>query len=112
MLEHGLSKLFIFDIDVDVGKVAIEQLILLDCRYERDVTFVEVDIANEDDVNVKVAEIAETCGRIDILVSFAGITGSKLAIEYPLDAWKAIFDVNVYGTFLVARAVARYGMHS
>ena len=47
-------------------------------------------------------------GGIDILLCFAGITDSKLAVEYPIEQWRRIFDVNVHGSFLVARAVARF----
>jgi NAD(P)-dependent dehydrogenase (short-subunit alcohol dehydrogenase family) len=46
-------------------------------------------------------------GRIDILVTSAGITGPNVTTwEYPLDAWRDVLDVNLTGTFHCARAVA------
>ena len=46
-------------------------------------------------------------GRIDILVTSAGITGPNATTwEYPLDAWRNVLDVNLTGTFHCARAVA------
>ena len=46
-------------------------------------------------------------GRIDILVTSAGITGPNVATwEYPLDAWRDVLDVNLTGTFHCVRAVA------
>jgi 3-oxoacyl-[acyl-carrier protein] reductase len=47
-------------------------------------------------------------GRIDVLVCSAGITGPNTTVaEYPADAWRRVFDVNVHGTFLCDRAVVR-----
>ncbi len=45
-------------------------------------------------------------GRIDILVTSAGITGPNVTTwEYPLDAWRDVLEVNLTGTFHCARAV-------
>jgi NAD(P)-dependent dehydrogenase (short-subunit alcohol dehydrogenase family) len=45
-------------------------------------------------------------GRIDILVTSAGITGPNVATwDYPPDAWRDVVDINLTGTFLCARAV-------
>jgi NAD(P)-dependent dehydrogenase (short-subunit alcohol dehydrogenase family) len=46
-------------------------------------------------------------GRIDVLVTSAGITGPNLpSWEYPLDGWRDVIDVNLTGTFHCVRAVA------
>ena len=79
----------------------------LDKDKEWLITFVKVDVTCEESVNTAVNVIARDFRGIDILLCFAGITESKLAIEYPIDSWRRIFDVNVHGSFLVARAVAR-----
>ena len=43
---------------------------------------------------------------IDVLVCSAGITGPNVPLaDYPVDAWKHVFDVNVHGVFLCNRAV-------
>lgn len=107
MLEHGLSRLAIFDVDERCMGEALQHLSSLEERYVNDVTAHVVDISDEKIVDEKVAEVSGLLGGIDILVSFAGITGSKLAVEYPIDEWKKIFDVNLHGSFLIARAVAR-----
>jgi NAD(P)-dependent dehydrogenase (short-subunit alcohol dehydrogenase family) len=45
-------------------------------------------------------------GRIDILVTSAGITGPNVPVaDYPLDGWRDVIDVNLTGTFHCARAV-------
>ncbi len=49
----------------------------------------------------------DALGRIDILVTSAGITGPNVTTwEYPLDAWRDVLDVNLTGTFHCVRAVA------
>jgi 3-oxoacyl-[acyl-carrier protein] reductase len=49
---------------------------------------------------------AAALGGIDALVCSAGITGPNVPLaEYPVDAWKQVFDVNVHGVFLCNRAV-------
>ena len=45
-------------------------------------------------------------GRIDILVNGAGITAPKtLIVDYPLELWRRIIDINLTGTFLCCKAV-------
>ena len=51
---------------------------------------------------------AAAFGRIDVLVCSAGITGPNTStVDYPPDAWRKVFDVNVHGTFYCNRAVGR-----
>lgn len=109
MLEHGVHSIAIFDVDEKQGNKAVSHLNSL---FENDtmkpvVLFKIVDVTDEQVVNAAVEEVAESFGGIDLLVCFAGITGSELSIEYDIERWKKIFDVNVHGSFLVARSVAR-----
>lgn len=41
------------------------------------------------------------------LVACAGISGRYPAVDYPIDEFRQILDVNITGTFLCAREVAR-----
>ncbi|KAL8691609.1 MAG: hypothetical protein Q9218_003204 [Villophora microphyllina] len=109
MLEHGVSHLAIFDVDEKQGNEAVEHLSNLhqDSESKPVIDFRHVDVADETSVNVAVFEVAEAHGGIDLLVTFAGITGSELSVDYDIQRWKQIFDVNLHGSFLVARAVAR-----
>jgi NAD(P)-dependent dehydrogenase (short-subunit alcohol dehydrogenase family) len=46
-------------------------------------------------------------GRIDILVNSAGVVALKPTVEFPVDEWQWIMDVNLRGTFLCCKEVAK-----
>ena len=46
-------------------------------------------------------------GRLDILVNNAGIEKKYAFIDYPVQEWQRIIDVNLSGTFYCAQAAAR-----
>ena len=65
-----------------------------------------LDVADAAGVDRVVNATMQACGKIDVLVCSAGITGPNVPLaEYPVDAWKQVFDVNVHGVFLCNRAV-------
>jgi 3-oxoacyl-[acyl-carrier protein] reductase len=65
-----------------------------------------VDVTSEGEVERAARATADAQGGIDVLVCSAGITGPNVPLaEYPVDAWKRVFDVNVNGVFLCNRAV-------
>jgi gluconate 5-dehydrogenase len=45
-------------------------------------------------------------GRIDILINNSGVTWGAPTLEYPLDAWDRIFNVNVRGVWILTQKVA------
>lgn len=66
-----------------------------------------VDVTNEEQVEAMMKTAVDTFGTLDILVSNAAILISKATIEFPLNEWKKMMDVNINGYFLCARAAAR-----
>jgi NAD(P)-dependent dehydrogenase (short-subunit alcohol dehydrogenase family) len=46
-------------------------------------------------------------GRLDILVNNAGILRDKTLLKLDLDAWRAVLDVHLTGTFLCTQAAAK-----
>src|SRR5712691_8108307 len=64
------------------------------------------DVANEDQVAQTVAGVAQRFGQIDILFNNAGIAWGAPIESMPLEKWRSVFDTNVTGSFLMARAVA------
>ncbi len=62
-----------------------------------------VDVAD----NATVAAAFKDMGRLDILVNNAGITRDTLLMRMSDADWDAVLSVNLKGTFLFSRAVAR-----
>ncbi|KAI4249062.1 MAG: hypothetical protein L6R42_009086, partial [Xanthoria sp. 1 TBL-2021] len=106
MLEHGVSHLAIFDVDESQASAACNHLLSLHGDKKPEVLFRVVDVSDEAVVNSNVDEVAAAFGGIDLLICFAGITGSELSVDYDIQRWRNIFDVNLHGSFLVARSVA------
>jgi 3-oxoacyl-[acyl-carrier protein] reductase len=71
-----------------------------------------VNVSNGDDVNKAVDAAVEVFGGVDILVNNAGITKDGLLIRMSEEDWDAVLDVNLKGTFLFTKAVARPMMKS
>jgi len=68
---------------------------------------IKVDISDYASVEKATAETIKQIGGIDILVNSAGITGPTVPlIEFPIDGWKQVIDINLNGAFYCNRAVA------
>lgn len=69
-----------------------------------------LDVTNEKQVVKTVSQIAKQFGRVDILVNSAGVTGKTnvKTHEVEFDNFKFVFEVNVNGSFLTARAALPY----
>jgi NAD(P)-dependent dehydrogenase (short-subunit alcohol dehydrogenase family) len=66
----------------------------------------QVDIASYDSVAGATQATLDKFGRIDILVNNAAIVGpNEKLVDYPLDAWRQVIDVDVTGTFHCCRAI-------
>jgi 3-oxoacyl-[acyl-carrier protein] reductase len=68
---------------------------------------VQVDVSDEQSVIAAVKSTLSFSPQIDILVNSAGITGpNTTVIEYPVEEWNRVFDINVRGTFLTCKNIA------
>jgi NAD(P)-dependent dehydrogenase (short-subunit alcohol dehydrogenase family) len=74
---------------------------------EAQVLPVGVDVRSEEDVARMVAATLERFGRLDVLVTCAGIGVQKPALDTTVADFEAILGVNVIGTFLCAQHAAR-----
>jgi 3-oxoacyl-[acyl-carrier protein] reductase len=68
-----------------------------------------LDISDPDAVAQAAKATWAALGGIDILINSAGITGATVPlIEFPIESWKRVMDVNVNGMFYCCRFVAPY----
>ena len=68
---------------------------------------VPTDVSMEKDVEQMVKETLENFGQVDILVNNAGTGSTGLIINHSEEDWERPMRVNLKGTFLCSRAVAR-----
>ena len=66
-----------------------------------------VDVSNSEQVDQCVKDVIAKFGKIDIMVNNAGITKDGLLMRMSDADWDAVLNVNLKGTFLFTRAVAR-----
>lgn len=66
-----------------------------------------VDVRDESQVEEMVKTAADAFGGIDILVNSAGVAEVKPVVEFELETWQWIMDINVKGIFLCSKAVAK-----
>jgi 3-oxoacyl-[acyl-carrier protein] reductase len=75
-----------------------------------------VDVTDQKAIERATAKAVAELGKIDILVNNAGIAGPTMpVVDYPVEDWKRVIDIDLNGPFLCCRAVvphmvkAKYG---
>src|SRR4029077_19938376 len=95
----GGGRVALWDRDMDRAKQSAASL--------GDAIAVEVDVTDDKSIEAALATTEKQLAAPDILVASAGITGpNATVIQYPVDAWKQVLDINLTGVFLSNRAVA------
>ena len=69
---------------------------------------VGMDVTSESEVDSGIAAVIEAFGRIDVLVSNAGIQIVSPLDELPFEDWKRLLAIHLDGAFLTTRAVLRH----
>ena len=69
-----------------------------------------VDVSKGSEVQAAVAAALKSFGKIDILVNNAGITKDGFLVRMSEEDWDAVLTVNLKGTFLFSKALAKVMM--
>jgi len=69
---------------------------------------VAMDVASEAQVQAGMDKVAQRFGRIDVLVSNAGIQIVRPLHEFPFADWKRLLAIHLDGAFLTTRACLKY----
>jgi NAD(P)-dependent dehydrogenase (short-subunit alcohol dehydrogenase family) len=94
------GKVSIWDFDAEALKAA-SKLGFTDLQH--------LDVSDPDQVAAAAAAANAALGRIDILVTSAGITGATVPVkDFPIDSWKRVIDINLNGVFYCCRAVVPF----
>jgi NAD(P)-dependent dehydrogenase (short-subunit alcohol dehydrogenase family) len=65
------------------------------------------DVCDPDVAEAAVARALERFGGLDLLVNDAAAYPDATVLDMPVEEWRRVFEVNVTGPFLMARAFAR-----
>jgi sorbitol-6-phosphate 2-dehydrogenase len=68
---------------------------------------VGADVTDEEQVETMIRCATAEFGRLDILVSNAGVLVAEGVQEFPADKWRLVMEVNLFGYFLCAKHAAR-----
>jgi 3-oxoacyl-[acyl-carrier protein] reductase len=68
---------------------------------------VSVNVSDGEAVTKAVGDIVKEMGSVDVLINNAGITKDGLLMRMSEEDWDAVLGVNLKGTFLFTKAVAR-----
>jgi NAD(P)-dependent dehydrogenase (short-subunit alcohol dehydrogenase family) len=68
-----------------------------------DVGFAAADVRDEDAIAAVLDAVVAEHGRIDAIVTAAGVSGGGAAHELDRNEWQRVLDVNLTGTFLCAK---------
>jgi 3-oxoacyl-[acyl-carrier protein] reductase len=101
LASHG-AKVYSFDIVVpeNIADTFDKNLI-------SNIRFCKVNVTDFESISGAISEINKIDGRVDILVNNAGITKDNLIIRMSENDWDAVIDINLKGTFLCCKAVAK-----
>ena len=69
---------------------------------------VRMDVVDEDQVDAGVKQAVATFGRIDVLVSNAGIQIVHPIEEFPLEEWRRMLAIHLDGAFLTTKACVKH----
>jgi 3-hydroxybutyrate dehydrogenase len=68
---------------------------------------VAMDVTSEEQVDKGTAEVVKTFGRIEVLVSNAGIQIVAPIVDFEFPKWKKLLSIHLDGAFLTTRAALR-----
>ena len=97
--DHG-AKVAIADLNLDAAQAVAREF---DPTGERALA-VAMDVTNEEQVDAGIAQVADTFGGIDVLVSNAGIQIVAPVDEFKFSDWKKMLAIHLDGAFLTTRA--------
>src|SRR5690606_35987772 len=108
--ESGLGKAVAARIFAEGGKVVLwdvnTELLDAVAAETNALGVLTVDVSNAEEVQAATEKSLALLGRVDILITAAGITGATGPVwEFPIDSWLRVMDINLNGLFYCCRSV-------
>jgi sorbitol-6-phosphate 2-dehydrogenase len=74
---------------------------------DRQAIYKKVDVTQEEQVAALMDLAVEKFGKVDLVVSNAGVLIAEEISEFPAEKWHTVMEVNLFGYFLTAKHAAR-----
>lgn len=97
------GRVVIADLNLEAARKAASAL-----GGSKSAVAVAMDVANEEQVNAGVRDAITAFGRIDVLVSNAGIQIVHPIDEFPFAEWKRMLAIHLDGAFLTTKACVQH----
>jgi sorbitol-6-phosphate 2-dehydrogenase len=98
------AHVVVADINQEGAEATAEAIV---AQADRRAIAVTADVTQEDQVAAMVDRAVDTFGRLDILVSNAGVLVAEAVDIFPAEKWRFVMNVNLFGYFLCAKHAAR-----
>jgi NAD(P)-dependent dehydrogenase (short-subunit alcohol dehydrogenase family) len=100
------------DLSLQSGKDSIkhisEHVAQSSPEYKPELRAYSCNVTSEEQVQETWASIVNDFGKVDVVVTAAGIVENLEAENYAYDRWKKMIDINLNGSFLFAREAGKY----
>jgi gluconate 5-dehydrogenase len=68
----------------------------------------EADLQHPESIEALADQVLAQTSRLDILVNNAGVVWGAPTLDYPLEGWDKVFNVNVRGLWVLSQRIARH----
>lgn len=106
-LAHEGCHVIIADLNEQAAMDTANAIIKNEADTGRKAIGLKVDVTDEGQVTEMVNRVVREFGRLDLLISNAGVLISEAVEDFPVDKWRLVIDVNLTGYFLCAKHAAR-----
>lgn len=97
------AKVAIADLDPQAARQAASEI---DPALQRALGLA-MDVSDETQVEAGMAKVCDTFGRLDVMISNAGVQIVAPLVEFELAKWRKLLSIHLDGAFLTTRAALR-----
>ena len=98
------AHVLVADVNEETAKATAAEIM---AGSDRKAIALKADVTDEAQVEGMIARAVQEFGRLDIVVSNAGILIAEEVTEFLAEKWRAVINVNLFGYFLVAKHAAK-----
>ena len=103
MFAHAGAQIGVADITLDAANETTKEINV----HGDNAISLNMDVSKEDQVDAGVATLINKFGKVDVLVSNAGVQFIDPVDQLPFDQWKRMLAIHLDGAFLTTRACLR-----